>query len=298
MNTQNGRYGASHIRRLNSAELEELDSVLIRSARVEQPISVRGLFYRATSHAPHLIDKSESGYNKIQRRVLLLRRAGRIPYAWIPDGTRYRLQPTTWDSVEQAIDATAASYRRNMWIDSPDLVEIWAEKDAIRGVLQPVTHKWDVPLLVARGYTSESFIHATAQEINASGKERAFIYQMGDHDPSGVGAWDDIQNKLRAFVDDDIEMVFERLSVTPEQIEELGLPTRPTKKSDTRAKKFAGESVEVDAVETPVLRGLLEDAISRHVDPTTTHLHKVCEDNERAFLTQMAGSIPSAFNNE
>jgi hypothetical protein len=298
MNTQNGRYGASHIRRLNSAELEELDSVLIRSARVEQPISVRGLFYRATSHAPHLIDKSESGYNKIQRRVLYLRRDGRIPYEWIPDGTRYRLQPTTFDSVEQALDATAASYRRNMWIDSPDLVEIWAEKDAIRGVLLPVTHEWDVPLLVARGYASESFIHATAQEINNSGKRRAFIYQMGDHDPSGVGAWEDVQKKMLGFVDDGIELVFERLSVTPEQIVELGLPTRPTKKSDSRAKNFAGESVEVDAVETLVLRRLLGDAISRHVDPHTRYLHNAYEDNERALLTEIAGAIPSEFNNE
>ena len=42
-------------------------------------------------------------------------------------------------------------------------------------------------------------------------------------------------------------VVFERLAVTPDQIHELGLPTRPTKASDSRAKGFDGGSVEVDA---------------------------------------------------
>ncbi len=284
-------YGASALRRrrLTKAELEELENRILETAEEEKPISVRGLFYRVTSAAPHLIDKSESGYRKVQQRALALRRRGVLPYGWISDGTRLRLKPQTWDSVDECLAATSASYRRNMWIDSPDHVEIWAEKDAIRGVVYPVTHSWDVPLLIARGYSSDTFIHATAAEINASGKRHAFIYQLGDHDPSGVGAWDDVRTKLRNFVTPAIEMTFERLAVTPEQIDTLSLPTRPTKKSDTRSKNFKGDSVEVDAVPTPTLRQLVDAAIGCHVDDHALDLHSGYEAQERAFLEKMIG---------
>jgi hypothetical protein len=37
-------------------------------------------------------------------------------------------------------------------------------------------------------------------------------------------------------------------TVTEEQISALGLPTHPTKKTDSRARSFHGKSVEVDAI--------------------------------------------------
>lgn len=55
-----------------------------------------------------------------------------------------------------------------------------------------------------------------------------FVYQLGDHDPSGVDAWRDFTKKVRAFASG-AEVYFCRLAVTPEQIGELSLPTRPTK---------------------------------------------------------------------
>jgi hypothetical protein len=61
-----------------------------------------------------------------------------------------------------------------------------------------------------------------------------------------VSAWEHIQRRLGEC---------ERLAVTPEQIVGLGLPTRPS-----RAAKFDGESVEVDAVPSPVRRRLVEEA--------------------------------------
>jgi hypothetical protein len=107
-------------------------------------------------------------------------------------------------------------------------VEVWSEKDAIRGVVYPVTAQYDVPLMIARGYSSETFLQQTAEEITEHGKTTA-IYQLGDHDRDGVRAWQAIQKRLRAFVPDDIELKFDRIAVTPEQITEYKLPTRPDK---------------------------------------------------------------------
>ena|SRR5262249_32462554 len=75
-------------------------------------------------------------------------------------------KPRTFDSVEQALRDTAAFYRKSLWTDADAYVEIWLEKDALAGVVLPVTSMFDVPLMVARGYASLSFLHDAAEAIN------------------------------------------------------------------------------------------------------------------------------------
>jgi len=60
-------------------------------------------------------------------------------------------KPKSYDSVQDAIDATARLYRKSLWTDADAYVEIWCEKDALAGVIYPVTSKYDVPLMVTRG---------------------------------------------------------------------------------------------------------------------------------------------------
>ena len=43
-------------------------------------------------------------------------------------------------------------------------VEIWLEKDALAGVLVDVTSRYDVPLMVTRGYPSMSFLHSGGRD--------------------------------------------------------------------------------------------------------------------------------------
>ena len=129
----------------------------------------------------------------------------------------------------------------------PVYVEVWCEKDALAGVLMEETKVYDVPLMVASGYSSISFLHSAAMAIEAKGKP-AYIYHFGDLDPSGVDAARDIEAKLRRYAPG-AEIHFERPAVTREQVEQWNLPTRPTKQTDTRAKKFgSATSVELDAI--------------------------------------------------
>jgi hypothetical protein len=222
-----------------------------------------------------------------------MRRAAELPYNWITDGSRLRLKPRTLSNAQAALENTARMYRRDLWIDQDVHVEVWSEKDAIRGVVHPVTDEFDVPLMISRGFGSETFLYETAEAINNEFTP-AVIYQLGDHDPSGVAAWEDIQRKLRNFVDGRIELHFERIAVTPEQIASMGLPTRPTKQTDTRAAKFDGESVEVDAIPSSVLRDLLRDAIEQWIDPEALRLAKIAEESEREVLERIAYGWESA----
>jgi hypothetical protein len=279
-------YGTSAIKRTRrtQAEIEDLEVAIYDVANAEKPCTIRGVFYRVMSMG--LVPKSEPGYRQVQNRILLMRRRGALPYGWISDGTRWRIKPETWSGVDAALTQTASFYRRALWDNQDVHLEIWSEKDAIRSVIEEVTYEFDVPLMVARGFASESFLWNTAQAVIADNKYTV-IYQLGDHDPSGVDSWRDIQTKLRGFAQG-IEFGFERIAVTPEQIDRYQLPTRPTKKSDSRAAGFDGESVEVDAMPSPVLRSLVRDAIESWIDPEALRITKVAEASERKVLTRIA----------
>src|SRR5699024_5074200 len=144
----------------------------------------------------------------------------------------------------------------------------------------------------ARGFASESFLWSTASTIRMVGKP-TIVYQLGDHDPSGIAAWNHVQAKLREFAPE-VDISFRRLAVTEEQITTLSLPTRPTKKSDSRAKNFTGDSVEVDAIPSATLKEIVEDAILRHIDAHALAVTRVYEQNERDDLRRMRALVGGA----
>jgi hypothetical protein len=141
-----------------------------------------------------------------------MRRDGSLPYDWLADNTRWQRKPRTFDSVEEALQRTAATYRKALWNDAGCYVEIWLEKDALSGVLYPVTSMNDVPLMVARGYASLSFLYNAADYIGTLDVP-TYIYHLGDFDPSGVNAAEKIEETLRELAPD-ADIYFERLAST------------------------------------------------------------------------------------
>ena len=89
----------------------------------------------------------------------------------------------------------ADHYWKRLWTDANCVVQIWLEKAALEGVIQEVTHEYDVPLMVARGYGSLSFLHKAAMDLDS--KRPTHIYYLGDHDPSGENAGDVTEERLR-----------------------------------------------------------------------------------------------------
>jgi hypothetical protein len=159
------------------------------------------------------------------------------------------------------------------------------EKDALAGVVYPVTSMFDVPLMVARGYASLSFLYSAAEYINEL-TVPTFIYHLGDFDPSGVNAGEKIEETLREMAPE-AEIFFERIAVTRGQIAEWDLPTRPTKKSDTRAKGFSDISVELDAIEPNQLRALVTEAIEQHLPKRQFKVLKAAEESERDIIGRL-----------
>jgi hypothetical protein len=247
-------------------------------------MTVRQVFYQATVRG--LVEKSERGYDKVQVDLTIMRRAGELPYNWLAGNTRWQRKPRSYSSVDEALAETARLYRRALWREGDVYCEVWLEKDALAGVVYPVTAEYDVPLMVARGYSSLSFLHNAADDIGKLDVP-VYVYHLGDFDPSGVNAAEAIEATLREFAPD-AEIHFERLAVTPDQIALWNLPTRPTKTSESRAKKFGPVSVELDAIEPHMLRDLVRVAIEQHLLPEQLRVLKAAEASERELLRELA----------
>jgi hypothetical protein len=278
-------YQASPIKRVRStrAEVEARREALLAIIDDGKPMTVRQVFYQATVRG--IVEKAETGYAKVQTDLTIMRRAGELPYDWLADNTRWQRKPRTFSGVEEALKATAEFYRKSLWADADAYVEIWLEKDALAGVVYPITSMYDVPLMVARGYASLSFLYNAAEYINELDVP-TFIYHLGDFDPSGVNAGEKIEETLCEMAPD-ADIAFERIAVTPEQIEDWDLPTRPTKSSDSRSKTFGEISVELDAIEPNQLRALVLEAIEQHLPQKQFEILKAAEESERELLESL-----------
>jgi hypothetical protein len=214
-----------------------------------------------------------------------MRRAGELPYGWLADNTRWQRKPRSYDNVDQALEDAAQLYPKALWADIPAYVEVWLEKDALAGVVFPVTSFYGVPLMVARGYASLSFLHSAAEYINGL-EVPVHICHLGDFDPSGVNAGEKIEATLRELAPE-----ARRVAVTPEQIRNWRLPTRPTKPTDSRAKAFGAISVELDAIEPARQRQIVEAAIEEHLPEHQFKILKAAEESERSLIRQLVATV-------
>ena len=268
------------------------DSLIIQAGimgifnEMQPRLTVRQIYYALTVKG--LVPKTERGYKRVCYQLKIMREQELIPYYWIADNTRYQIKPWSSPSLEDALDYWQDAYRRDLWIDQRDYVEIWIEKDALAGVVSTVTREYDVPLCVARGYSSTTFIYEAAVALHEIGKH-AYIYHFGDYDPSGVDAAYKIGHGLLLFGSD---ITFERMAITPDQIELYNLPTRETKKSDPRSKQWGDQpSVELDALPAPILRSLVRECIERHIDQEQLEFTRLIEESERNTLLEIRQNL-------
>ena len=276
-------------KRRTRAELETLDSHLYDLVRYSRPCTVRQIYYRAV--VAYLCDKTDSGYNLIQRRLLAMRRNGELPYGWIEDNTRSFYGRKRYRNLEEfGIEASRGLYALDYWADNPVNVEVWCESDSIAGTLRhTVTQEWGLRLHVARGFSSETYVYNAGEEIKEDRRE-TFIYILSDFDPSGITLAEDIAGKLTAFADP-VPVTVKRIALSGEQVSHWRLPTHPLKKSDKRAKTFrriyGDEACELEAIAPGNLRDLVAGAIAQHIEPRRIKTAKQDEWLQRQGLEQL-----------
>jgi hypothetical protein len=280
-------YEASPVkrRRATTHEMEERAEFLIKYAEEHGPVTVRQLYYQCEVHGVPGIDKDDSSYAKVQRQILQLRREKRLSYNAIADATRWMRKPESYDGPEAAIRDVAQLYRKALWRDTDSVVEVWIEKDALAGVIYPITSLFDVPLMVTRGFSSETFCY-TAVEAHENEDRPVHIYYLGDYDRAGKDAALSLQEKLERFGEEfGVEVVFEQIAVSILQIVDLMLPTREPKRVSAADRKWPfAIACELDAIEPDHLRTIVREAIEQHLPQREYEILKVAEASERQLL--------------
>ena len=277
-------------RRATKEEMEERAAFLIDYAECHGPITVRGLYYQAEVAGIPGIDKTESGYNKVQAQVLALRRAGRLSYYNIADATRYMRRPMTFNGWEDALQETARHYRKSLWAESEVEVEVWIEKSALAGVVYPVTSEYDVPLMPTGGFSSETFAFEAVQRLRGSGKGLV-VYSLYDFARSGQDAAKSLREKLWRFGDEyDVLVEFNELGLSAEQVSDMALPTRPAKRKTKADQRWPHTfAAELDAIPPDRLRDMVRDAIEQHLPLYELEHLKRIEVEERDTLMKFIG---------
>ena len=263
------------------ADLETCRKAILEITEEMKPMTVRQVFYQTVVRG--LIHKTEHGYDRVAADLGAMRRNGELPYEWIVDNTRFEIRPTTFDSPADALDSAAENYLKSLWTNAGSCAQIWLEKDAISSIVSDVTWKYDVPLMVARGFSSLSFLHSAAQQLKEIDVP-AYIYHLGDSDRYGKDAANSIEADLRGFAPN-TDITFERLAVTDKQIRQWRLPTRPPKR--------AGDppAVEIDAISPDRLRTIVQRAIEHHLPANQFEKLKRAERKEQRTITGLVKSL-------
>jgi hypothetical protein len=282
------------VRRTN-AEIADLRATLYEIAERIQPTSVRHLFYQMTNpRLPCAVPKTEKGgYTIVQAHLADMRKRRELPYYWITDATRRGYHVATYCNRADFLRQMAGLYRANAWVSADAYCEVWSESRSMAGVIEDTCEELGVSLYPSGGFSSLTLLYEAAMQIAAEVRDTektVEIVYVGDYDPAGVLIDRDIEAKLREHLRSegvDNPLAFHRLTITPEQIAEYDLPTKPRKEGERRAPHIA-ETVEAEAMDPTILRTMLRDLVESFMPPRALEVTRVAEESERDYLRMLA----------
>lgn len=241
-------------------------------------LTLRQLYYQFVARA--LIENSLQSYKSLGSVINDGRLAGLIDWEAIEDRTRGLEALAHWTSPKSGVEALRSQYRIDMWENQLVRVEVWVEKEALVGVIEPTCHALDVPYLACRGYVSQSEAWRAYRRIRAYAEngQETIVLHFGDHDPSGIDMTRDNRDRLGLFLgatfecDTDVAdaVTVHRLALNADQIAKYKPPHNPAKQTDSRfaeyAKHFGLKSWELDALDPKVLATLIRKKVEKYRD--------------------------------
>lgn len=279
-------------------QIATANEIIERYQEQDLKLTLRQLYYQFVAH--HDLPNTQKSYKNLGKVISDARLAGLIDWDAIEDRGRTPDVPSQWNSIEHLVDIATRQFRLPRWAEQPHYVELWVEKQALAGVLEPVAHKHHVTLMVNKGYASSSSMYESAQRFlravteteEATDRQTTILY-LGDHDPSGEDMVRDIRERMDMFCG--FEVYVEKIALTMEQVRQYDPPPNPAKVSDPRAveyiRKYGDDSWEVDALDPAVLVQLIEEAIEQRTDPILLSRVIKHEDEQKAKLRKALAKV-------
>lgn len=252
-------------------------------------LTLRQLYYQFVARG--WLTNTEQNYTRIGTIVSDARLAGLIDWAAIEDRTRRVNSTPHWSSPAEIVHAAAESFRLDKWASQPLRIEVWIEKDALLGVIEPACVELDVPYFACRGYSSQSAQWRAGERFNEylENEQGVLIIHLGDHDPSGIDMTRDNQDRLDLFTYNyGIEV--RRIALNMDQIRAFNPPPNPAKLTDTRAgsyiSRFGPSSWELDALDPTVIDQLIRSEIIKERDDAEWDKAVKRENKDRTLLNR------------
>lgn len=235
----------------------------------DQKLTARQVYYQFVARG--WLDNTVKNYKNLTSLLADARYAGLVDWEIIEDRGREPNTPSEWDGLGSLVDSALSAYRRPRWAGQTSYVELWVEKQALAGVLEPIARRFHATLMVNKGYSSASAMKESADrfiEKSDSLRIQPILLYLGDHDPSGEDMVRDIGDRLVEFGVRYIDV--RKLALTMKQIRQFNPPPNPAKLTDSRAKgyieKYGDQSWELDALPPDELNRLVTAAFDSIVD--------------------------------
>lgn len=253
-------------------------------------LTLRQLYYQFV--AADLIPNKQTEYKRLGSIINDARLAGLIDWDAIEDRTRNVKTIPSWSDPKDIMDGVVRAYQEDLWEGQDCRVEVWIEKDALMGVVEPVCRRWRVSSFACRGYSSQSEQYAAGKRFEDLIRQdiTPIILHLGDHDPSGIDMTRDNRDRLRMFAwSQDVEV--RRIALNFDQVQQYNPPPNPAKDTDSRhagyAELYGYESWELDALDPRTIDNLISSEIDELVNPDIWEPNREREDFNRKILTHV-----------
>ncbi len=268
------------------ALIEKANEIIAEYQSEGFTLTLRQLYYQFVSR--DLIANKQTEYKRLGSVINDARLAGLIDWDMIEDRTRNVRTVASWNDPADIIDAVARQYKEDLWAKQPYRIEVWIEKDALLGVIEPVCDRYRLPYFACRGYSSQSEQYRAGKRF-ADWRENGqtpIVLHLGDHDPSGIDMTRDNADRLAMFAADEVEV--QRLALNMDQVRRYRPPPNPAKESDGRSagyiEKFGAKSWELDALDPKVIDRIIDGAVQGYLDADLWDEAQASENHNKATL--------------
>lgn len=256
-------------------------------------LTLRQMYYQFV--ARDMLRNKVSEYKRLGDILNTARLSGCFDWAAMEDRTRNVQRPAAWKSPASILSAVAGQYQEDPWRSQVYAPEVWVEKDALIGVIEPVCERMRVPYFACRGNVSQSESYSAGVRMRSYNQNRIpIVFHLGDHDPNGLDMTRDNRDRLSQFAGRPVKVV--RLALNMDQVEEYAPPPNPAKETDSRyakyAEEFGDESWELDALSPEVIDSLIQDALDDLIDRRAWDASMAHEAAGRELLEQTSNYWP------
>jgi hypothetical protein len=249
--------------------IDKANAILREYAAKGFTMTLRQLHYQFVARGIQIdgetYQNNKQAYQRLGDTMSNARLAGASNWAWMEDRLRELDRSPRWGSPASIIDAVADQYREDLWNGQKWRPEVWIEKDALGGIIEPICRELRIDFFACRGYVSQSAQYEASHRFRdymRKGQEPV-VFHFGDHDPSGIDMTRENRAKFELLCGRPIRV--ERLALNIEQVREYNPPPNFAKLTDSRAagyvEEFGNESWELDALDPELLTNLIRDSI-------------------------------------